>query len=63
MQDAVAMPKAQMRELSAPEKLGQEAHKLGLQACFLHTPVPKSTLFLTRPKNSAEIEPWGAPMA
>ena len=31
-----------------------------LQAYFLHTPVPKSTLFVTRRKNSAEIEPWGA---
>ena len=34
-----------------------------LQAYFLHTPVPKSTLFVTRPKNSAEIEPLGAPRA
>ena len=34
-----------------------------LQAYFLHTPVPESTLFVTRRKNSAEIEPWGAPRA
>ena len=31
-----------------------------VQAYFLHTPVPESTLFVTRRKNSAEIEPWGA---
>ena len=28
-----------------------------IQAYFLHTPVPESTLFVTRRKNSAEIEP------
>ena len=49
--------------VAACGRFSEGPQRIHIQAYFLHTPVPKSTLFVTRPKNSAEIEPWGAPRA
>jgi len=40
-----------------------DTNAVRLQAYFLHTPVPESTLFVTPVLDPSEIEPWGAPRA